>query len=509
MSWLIGFVVLAALAGVALAGVSSYGRLARRASGPSAHALPISDDETAIDHVVAPLLRERPGRTGVVLLADNLQAFAVRAASARQAGRSLDLQYYYWLDDLTGGLLLREVIAAADRGVRVRLLIDDISMRGRNRLYRAVETHPAIEVRLFNPSRNRGGGFRRGLELLARFVTATRRMHNKAWIADGRIAIIGGRNIGDAYFDAAADSNFHDMDLALAGEALEPTQRIFDEFWNSAVAIPIGALFRRRLRLTLDEVRERHEKLAVSAKAGPYVARLKEVGGEAELLPRESMRWIEDVEVLSDKARKALGGNNGNLLAKRVGELVDSARADLAIISPYFIPGDDGMAALGRLSARGVRISVLTNSLAATDVVAVHGAYAGYRRRLLEQGVALFELRPELTRERGSLFGSKGASLHTKAFTVDCETAFVGSFNFDPRSRSLNTEMGVIVHDRELACEIDRHFREQTGPDFAYAVTLREGRLCWGGAGGAEPAASFYRRCAALAIGFLPVESQL
>lgn len=509
MSWLIGLVVLAALAAVALAGVSSYGRLARRASGQAAHALPLSDDETAIDRVVAPLLRGRDGQSGVALLADNLQAFGLRAASARQAGRSLDLQYYYWLDDLTGGLLLREVIAAADRGVRVRMLIDDISTRGRNRLYRAVDTHPHVEIRLFNPSRNRSNGFKRGLELLARFVTATRRMHNKAWIADGRIAIIGGRNIGDAYFDADADSNFHDMDLALVGEALAPAQAIFDEFWNSAVAIPINALFRRRLRLTLDDVRERHDVLAAQPRAKPYLARLGEQAGEAALLPRDDLRWVDEVEVLSDKARKALGGNNGNRLATRIGELVASARRDLAIISPYFIPGADGMAVLGRLTARGVRISVLTNSLAATDVVAVHGAYAGYRRPLLKLGVALYELRPELNPGRGSLFGSKGASLHTKAFTVDCEIAFVGSFNFDPRSRSLNTEMGVIVHDHELACEIDRHFREQTEPDSAFAVSLRGGRLRWGAERGREPAASLPRRLAAFLIGCLPVESQL
>jgi cardiolipin synthase C len=305
MSWLIGLVVLVALAAVALAGVSSYGRLARRASGQPAHALAVGDDETAIDRLVAPLLRGRDGQSGVVLLADNLQAFALRAASARQAGRSLDLQYYYWLDDLTGGLLLREVIAAADRGVRVRMLIDDISMRGRNRLYRAVDTHPHIEIRLFNPSRNRSNGFKRGFELLARFVTATRRMHNKAWITDGRIAIIGGRNIGDAYFDADADSNFHDMDLALVGEALAPAQAIFDEFWNSAVAVPIEALFRRRLRLTLADVRTRHETLAAQPRAEPYLARLEEPSAEAALPPRDTLRWIDEVEVLSDKARKA------------------------------------------------------------------------------------------------------------------------------------------------------------------------------------------------------------
>lgn len=510
MSWLIGFAVLAALAAVALAGVSSYGRLARRASGQSAHALPVGDDETAIDALVVPLLRDRPGATGVALLADNLQAFAIRAASARRAGRSIDLQYYYWLDDLTGGLLLREVIAAADRGVRVRMLIDDISMRGRNRLYRAIDTHPHIEIRLFNPSRNRRNGLRRGLELLARFVTATRRMHNKSWIADGRIAVIGGRNIGDAYFDASADSNFHDMDLALVGEALAPAQAIFDEFWNSAVAIPIGALFRRRLRLTLDDVRARHAALGSSDRAAPYLARLVEKTAEAELIPGEGLRWVDEVEVLSDKARKALGANNGNRLARRIGELVSAARCDLAIISPYFIPGQDGLAVLDGLAARGVRISVLTNSLAATDVVAVHGAYAGYRRPLLEMGVALYELRPEpAPAARGSLFGSKGASLHTKAFTVDCGIAFVGSFNFDPRSRSLNTEMGVIVHDRALACEIDRHLREQTQPDAAFHVTLRENRLHWGEDAGREPGASLPRRLAAFLIGLMPVESQL
>ncbi len=513
MSLLLVVAVLTVLALVILAGVSSYGQFARRASGPSSAALPVAADATAIDRVVAPLLRAKAGQSGVRLLADNLEAFAIRAASARHAGRSLDLQYYYWLDDLTGGLLLREVIAAAERGVRVRLLIDDISIRGANQLLRAVDRHPNIEIRLFNPSRNRSNGFKRGLEMLVRFVTATRRMHNKAWIADGRIAVIGGRNIGDAYFDAAADANFHDMDLLLAGDALEPAQRIFDEYWNSEAAIPLLNLYRRRLRTSLGDVGRKHAALADSPNARPYLARLAEQSDAAGLL-RDELRWVGQVEVLADRARKALGSNNGNLLARRIGELVAAARSELNIISPYFIPGEAGLVTVTDLTGRGVAISVLTNSLAATDVVAVHGAYAGYRKPLLEKGVALYELRPELNQERPSLFGSKGASLHTKAFTVDREIAFVGSFNFDPRSISLNTEMGVIVHDAGLAAEIDGHFRAQAEPASAYRVTLRSGRLCWAskpdlGSIGPEPGASLKRRLAAFCIGCLPVESQL
>lgn len=498
-----------------LVAIYSYGRFGRRARGLPTQALPVEEAETALDRAVAPLLREHPGESGLLLVADNLQAFAVRAFAARNAGRSLDLQYYYWLDDLTGGLLAREVIAAADRGVRVRLLIDDINTRGDDASYLGLDRHPNIEVRLFNPSRNRSSSLRRGIELALRAFRATRRMHNKAWIADGRIAIIGGRNIGDAYFDASRTANFHDLDVLLVGEAVPQAERIFDDFWNSPAVIPLCSLSRSKLRRKLASQARRPSRRLLNA--APFLTNLAE-RKEANVLPEagRSLLWSAEVEVVSDPPAKAWDPRGTGWLAGRLLRALSAARSELNITSPYFIPGRKGASAFAALARRGVKISVLTNSLAATDVVAVHGAYARYRKPLLESGVALYELRPEIIREGPSLFGSRGASLHTKAFTVDDGIGFVGSFNFDPRSASLNTEMGVIFNDARLVEQMRAIFLSQTAPNCSYRVTIEGRSLVWNDATAAqarklrsEPGAGLGRRLAASAIGLLPIESQL
>ena len=504
----------AAIAIAGLTGLTSYGSYARRALGEKSTALPVADGDTLLDREVAALLGDRRGETGLLLLADNLQAFELRVQLARSAERSLDLQYYYWLWDLTGDLLTQEIVAAADRGVRVRLLIDDINTRGNDSRYLALDGHANIEIRLFNPSRNRANGIRRGLELAFRAFKTTRRMHNKAWIADGRVAIVGGRNIGDAYFDAARATNFHDMDVLFVGEGLPDVQSIFDDFWNSPVAIPIDALSRplaRNLPIQLKASRRRPPD------AEPYLQRLSGIAaGDGIGRIAGDLHWAEEVEVVSDPPEKALAVGQRSWLVPRIYRAIREAREELRLVSPYFIPGKKGVHALGRLTAGGTSVRVLTNSLAATDVVAVHGAYSAYRKPLLREGVELFELRPNITRERPSLFGSKGASLHTKAFTIDGRTGFVGSFNFDPRSASLNTEMGVLFVQPELVAEVNGIIDEQTAAQHAFCVTLTKGRLSWSGGAEAariavlaEPSASIGRRLAAAAIGLLPIESQL
>ncbi|KRE24572.1 cardiolipin synthase [Bosea sp. Root483D1] len=510
-------VLIAALALIALAAVAatySYGRFARHTSAPPSHALPPAEGATPIDRALVPLLTAHPELNGVALLADGGRAFAARVLTARSAGRSLDLQYYYWRKDVAGRLLMREIIAAADRGVRVRLLIDDINARGNDSIYLALDAHPNIEVRLFNPSRNRSNGIRRGLELALRAFRVTRRMHNKAWIADGRLAIIGGRNIGNAYFNAAQASNFHDLDLLVAGEAVTQAETIFDGFWNSPTAVPIASLSRpiaRRLPSlpvpSIDRDRANVEALL------RLVERLDAATALAELLG--ALRWISQVQIISDPPEKAVAAGKQGWLARRLYRAIAETQSELQITSPYFIPGERGVLALCALVARGAEVTVLTNSLAATDVVAVHGAYASYRKRLLRQGVRLFELRPELRPAGVSLFGSKGASLHTKAFTVDRHTGFIGSFNFDPRSASLNTEMGVVVVDDGLVGEMRDIFAQQTTPHCSFRLGLDHGRLCWDegsqpeGRLLQEPAAGFGRRLTAALIRFLPIESQL
>ena len=505
---------IAIAAGLYLVGLGEYS--VRRERGPRSSALLPQGVDTPLDHMVAPLTAVAPGRTGLMLLTDNLAAFNARLETVTKAGRSLDLQYYYWKGDITGQLLLREVLAAAQRGVRVRLLLDDINTKGFDPTYLALDNHPMIEVRLFNPCRSRENTIRRGLELVLKYVTSTRRMHNKNWIADGRVAIIGGRNIGDAYFNASNAANFQDVDLLAVGGAVGEAEAIFDRYWNSDAALPIRSLHRIR-RPRLDRLTARLDANARKAEAATYLAtsaELAEDGGLATWL--DSLNWVEEATVIADPPEKARGQGADRWMVHRLENLLAAALKNVQITSPYFIPGTNGAALLNGLIGRNVTVEVLTNSLAATDVIAVHGAYSRYRRALIAAGVRLHELKPNPARTRASVFGSRTASLHTKSLVIDGETGFVGSFNIDPRSASINTEMGIIFHDATLAGELQTLFRRYASPHSSYGLALHRRHLVWSAIEDdkaaefvREPLASPTRILLAIFVRLLPIESQL
>jgi putative cardiolipin synthase len=496
-----------------------YGRFGRRLQGPASAALQPDGGQTELDRLAAPLLDEHVGLNGIALISDNMAAFALRALSARKAGRSLDLQYYYWKNDLTGRMLTREVLAAADRGVRVRLLLDDINAGLHDRMCLSLDGHPNIEVRLFNPSRARTDRFKRGLEMMMRPFRATRRMHNKQWIADGRLVIAGGRNIGDAYFDADEQSNFRDLDVWMLGPVADDAAVVFDRYWNSPVVVPIGSLRTPRAHY-LPAFRAKLERIAATSGGRHYLQHADAVMEDGGLLPaKATLHWTSDVRLVSDPPEKAFLQKRNNWIMQELMPVLVTAQRNVRIISPYFIPGTQGSAEIARMVKRQVEVKVLTNSLAATDVAAVHGAYANYRKALLRNGATLFELKA--THEDGdpqrmSLFGSRGASLHTKAFTVDGKSGFVGSMNFDPRSASLNTEMGVLFTHPALVREVEAIFDEETSPENSFRLSLDSGRLRWHDREGneervlrREPEAGFWRRLTAGIIGILPIESQL
>jgi len=504
---------------LALVAVYAYGRFGRRLQGPASAALQPRDGETELDRQVEPLLLEHQGLNGISLVSDNMAAFALRAISARRAGRSLDLQYYYWKNDLTGRMLIREVLAAADRGVKVRLLLDDINAGLHDRMCLSLDAHANIEVRLFNPSRARTDRLKRGLEMMMRPFRATRRMHNKQWIADGRVVIAGGRNIGDAYFDADELSNFRDLDVWMLGPVADEAATVFDRYWNSSVVVPIGSLRTPRAHY-LPVFRAKLEKIAKTPGGLHYLAHAGSVIPDGTLLPDGAvLHWASAAMLVSDPPEKAFLQKRNNWVMRELMPALTSAQHGVRVISPYFIPGAQGIAEITRLVERHVKVEVLTNSLAATDVAAVHGAYANYRKALLRGGAVLFELKA--THEPGdpqrmSLFGSRGASLHTKAFTVDGKTGFVGSMNFDPRSASLNTEMGVLFTHPALVREVEAIFDAETSPDNSFRLSLDGGRLRWHDRLGdearvlrREPEAGFWRRLIAGVIGVLPIESQL
>jgi putative cardiolipin synthase len=457
-------------------------------------------------------------QVGVSLVQDNLLAFAMRALNARTATRTLDLQYYTWDEDLTGQLLAREVLRAADRGVRVRLLLDDLYVRRSERALTTLAHHPCIDVCLYNPFQLRSWGpLGEAVEFLFARYRLNHRMHNKLWIGDKSFAIAGGRNIGDEYFEAASQFNFRDLDLAIIGGAIPQAVALFNRYWTHRRVRPIEQLAASRpLDGGLDELRRRLDAAAASPAAPAYLQRLRAFPELAGLLEQGRILLPPDkVRIIADPPGKGHGRHRSFGMVDAIRGALRGAHARVLLISPYFVPGRRGTRSLTALSRRGVRVSILTNSLAATDVLAVHGGYARYRRRLLQAGVELYELKRG-GQEGRSLFGSGGASLHTKAFAVDDELIFVGSFNLDPRSANLNTEMGTFVQSPMLAAQLGKEYARLTDPARSWSVSLEDGRLVWSDRVEGrvrtlhrEPGTTLTRRVLARVLGWLPIEPQL
>lgn len=460
-----------------------------------------------------------PGGSAVHALDDPLDAFAARVLTARAAQQSLDVQVYLWHDDATGRLLLEEAREAAHRGVRVRLLIDDNAVPALDPVLAMLDALPSLEVRLFNPTVSRG--WRRWVAWLREFSRLHRRMHNKAWIVDGRLAIVGGRNIGDAYFASTGQVAFADLDLIAVGQVAGEVGDSFDRYWNSPHAWPASALL--RAVSPLDPAR--FAATVASDRNDPLAAACLQATSRSNLLgdlAAGALAWERvPVQLLADDPAKVVTAPEAvgqGLLPSLRGAFGDPRRT-LDLVSPYFVPGAHGLELLGSLVARGVRVRVLTNSLAATDVPAVHGGYARWRSALLRAGVELYELRPDARRRRRRVGRLRDrlrdrlrvpSSLHAKTFAVDGERIFVGSFNLDPRSVALNTEMGLVVDSPSLARRLGRAL-DDIHPHIAWRVVLdANGSLRWDGEGAwsstREPAAPLGRRIVARLMAWLRVD---
>jgi putative cardiolipin synthase len=503
-------------------------RLLPPATGAPSHALAVQPAQTELDRELAPLLAAHPGLTGVISASDGLDAFAMRALATRKAGRSIDLMYFIWKDDLAGRMLAREVHAAATRGVRVRMLLDDINLSGLDPQMLALDAHPNIELRVYNPFRNRSSAWR-PLEMAQRLRSLNHRMHNKAWIADGRVAVVGGRNIGEAYF-SAADVNFRDFDLLLFGPAVAQVSRVFDDYWNSAAAVPIASLHpqdtAQLMALIAGADLDTHDP-----RAAPYLERVEASKNVVAYRSKAlAPHWTSALRIVADPPLKGRDGRArcapdqpdapgcDTWMVDRIVADITSARRDALVITPYFVPGDGGTAALVALAGRGTSVGIITNSLAANDVAAVHAGYAAHRVDLLAAGVRLHELRARRDpAARVAKFGSGGASLHTKAYVLDGRRGFVGSFNLDPRSADLNTEMGVLFDDAGIAADVRREYARLTEPALSYGVVLdREGDVRWIDAVATpprlldhEPETDAGQRLKARFFQALPIESQL
>ena len=405
---------------------------------------------TALAEAVAASLAGKSDKTKSLYspLGDAFKALLSRIRLTDLAEKTIDVQYYLFNDDEAGRALLANLIAAAGRGVKVRLLLDDIDIKGReNLLSRLVSEIDHLEIRIFNPVWLRHA---RLLDYLARFPRSSRRMHNKSFTVDNIATIVGGRNIGNEYFNVGGDVNFADFDILAAGPIAAGVVDEFERYWCSGIAVDVAQLGRpaRDGRYTrwMESVAQCQQRIH------------EEIDTHESLVPEQLLTGSLDAchghgKVLFDQPQKVLGGlyDTEGSLAPIITKLLSSAQEELLISSPYFIPGDLGVSVIRDLRQRGVRISLLTNSFKANDVVVVHAGYIDYRKQLVELGVRMYEFKPDSRAANISLMGSKRVSLHAKTFVIDRGRQFVGSFNLDPRSAIHNTEMGIVFDSAEFA----------------------------------------------------------
>jgi putative cardiolipin synthase len=488
-------------------------------------------ERSQLDRQLAPPPGAPPRDSNLRLLVSGQEAFAARAALAELAEHTLDLQYHLIAHDDAATLLLQRLLRAAQRGVRVRILVDDIDAALPESDLAALSLHPQVEVRLFNPFRSRGE-MSRLLELLGNPKRLNRRMHNKLWIADNAAAVIGGRNLGAAYFDTSPDEGFADLDLLVAGPVVREASASFDSFWNSSWAVPLDEVVPAPADPA--QVLRDLDARAVAYLAGAYGRALRDTEFGRRLrygpLPMTAApaRILADPPTADDDAgdEPAVASPetvaNSRTIFRALREAVVAAHSELIIVTPYLVPSDRSLEVLCALTRRGVAVLVLTNSLASTDVPAVHAAYARYRPRMLACGVKLFELRPASAAEaapRRRL--SSGGSLHAKAIVIDRHWVLMGSMNMDPRSRRLNTEVALQTDSATIGARLGELFDEATTPDQVWQALLAQpgdaqSAVVWEGLVDAqritdtgEPGASAWRQWSSTLLGWLIDEELL
>ena len=462
-----------------------------------------------------------PGESGMVLVPTGEWGFRARAGLANQAEKSIDAQYYIWEADTAGIILAERILRAADRGVRVRILLDHITIKATDFRFARMDMHPNIEIRIFNPFANRR---LRTLEFLFGLERLNHRMHNKAFIVDNAIAIVGGRNIGDNYFGVDAATNFRDLDLTVVGPIVQDVSQSFDKYWNSEFAVPVSVIIEERTSRA--EYQERKAELyrwvealedfpyPIDTTSDVVMAKLEEI--------RDDLIWAP-ARALYDEPDKLVTGEEE--VADDLIQLGTEKDHAVVIEAAYLVPGPEGVERARINRERGIAQRLLTNSLATNDVAAAHAGYAKYRRDLIRNGVELYELRPDASSVKKNwsvLAGRSRAGLHTKAFVVDRELVAIGSFNVDPRSIALNTEIVILIESPELAAQVLEYMDEGTLPQNSYRVLLETDaetgaeRLVWITESDgeevryySEPEVGPWRRFSTWFMGLLPIEEHL
>jgi putative cardiolipin synthase len=467
------------------------------------------------------------------MLSNGIDGLAARLELIDAAERALDLQYYIFRGDTSGRLVAQALLRAADRGVRVRVLVDDgESIAGDERVF-ALAAHPLIQIRVFNPFDYRGHGrTERALDFVFNKKRLDHRMHNKLLVADNAIALIGGRNIGDQYFQIAPDSQFGDDDVAVVGPMVQQLSSVFDEFWNMRLAIPVDALNAEQASpKALDAFRAAQqmarEQTPFESDLAKRVASGEPLAGMMSGRTRLARATAQLVYDSPDKSRVIDGVVPGKVISTAVESRADGVNTELLMITPYFVPSSTQLDLLKRARGRGVRVRVLTNSLEAAPDVAAHSGYTRFRPTLLEAGVELFEIRARVEGTKGTgqpkkLSRRGNYALHAKLYVFDRLSLFVGSMNFDQRSEHLNTEIGLLIDSPDLAAAAATRFESLTQLDNAYAVRLASPEpnapkhLVWeteeNGVAtqrSTEPARSGWQRFKMRLLSWLPLDKEL
>ena len=445
--------------------------------------LQVDTDQTTLAQIIQPLQEQHPDLTGYLVLFEPLEALATRLSLIDKAEKRLDLQYYIWDNDKVGSLALHALIRAADRGVKIRLLIDDNNAKSTEGIFLALAQHPNIEVKLFNPYRFRKY---RALDMILDLKRINRRMHNKSFIADHQVALIGGRNMTNQYYNVSDNYQFSDVDVMLVGTAVKDISHSFDEYWSHEYAYKVQEVVNQSahhlsyesLKRQLDE---HYERVTVQN----YLDLTSNSQAIDSLMSRDiQLDWVK-AEVVKDSPDKIKSkAKKKEHLNFQLIQHLEQPEKNVDLISAYFVPEKKGAKMLTDLAKDGVKVRVLTNSFKANDVAVVHAFYGKYRQNLLEHGVQLYEFLPALNKNdldkntedlakkaKVSIKGLSRSSLHAKLMALDEKQVFIGSFNFDPRSAYLNTEIGVLLNSPPLAQAVHTTMDENLSK-YAYKLVL-------------------------------------
>lgn len=494
----------------------------------------LPDSVTIKPGVSSPLaeaLKGHEGESGFLPLIEGSEAFDARVALANTAVTSLDVQYYIWHRDKTGTALLSKLLDAAERGVRVRLLLDDINLGKDREFLKALDQHPLVQIRIFNPLSSDGEGLSviaRNAQLVLDFNEMNRRMHNKVFIADNSVSVIGGRNIGDEYFDLKEDRSFRDLDILAAGKVAKALSKDFDQYWNSPNAYGFHKDEEAGSKISADAWQKVRKEQNIAHSETPEIIfsnePMKAMTAETIAEYKKKFIWAE-AEAMADSP---------SIFDDKAPGLEDEIKkwpkpvSEFLVESAYFIPPDPLLNLFKDLDKKGVTIKVLTNSLQSNDVMLAHAGYMGKREDIMKSGAEIYEWRMKKVRvktgDKGGMYASR-AGLHSKTFVIDRQYVFIGSMNLDGRSIELNTESGLMIHSRELAKLISAFILEGMSPESSWKLSLdckakpcttKNGHVVWTGAKDgkkmtydSEPEAPFWKRSMAKFMSHLPIEDKL